>query len=1054
MRLNIYTLFALATLFSLAANGKDGNLDFVENKNQWEPVVKYRADLPAGAVFLTDKGFTYSFYSREDANAAHEKMHENARLEDISNTVVHGHAYRVNFVGAGADIYYSESAKRKTYHNYFIGNKPEKWAGKVGLYGKVIQHNVYPGIDVAVYSRGNAMKYDFLVAAGADIARIRLNFEGVNPVITEKGTLMIPTTVNTIEEDAPYAYQVVNGNEIPVACNYKVSAKGDIGFEFPDGYDKTQALIIDPTLVFGTYSGGTGNTYGFSACYDADGALYSGGETFTTGWPATVGAFQTTFGGSVDCGINKNSSDGTTLIYSTYFGGSGTDLPNNMITNSNNELAVMGTTTSSNLPVSAGCYQSVFGGGSDFHVVHFTADGTGIIGATYVGGNGSDASNYGTSSNYGDQNRGELFFDNDGNILVAGSSSSTNFPVTANAIQAANAGYQDGVVFKLNADCSQLLYSTYIGGAMDDACFALVTTGSGDVVVCGGTKSSDFPTTSGVLHETFQGQTDGFVTILNPSSGLVHSTYLGTDSYDHGFKVQVSMSDEVLVMGQTNGDYPVSQGVYSIPNGNIFIDKLTPDLSASLGSTRLGNTQQSFVPTAFLYDYCGNTYLCGFNSGGQMPVTADAFQSSGNGFWFCVLDFGWNTLSYASYYGNSDHVDGGSSRFDPNGIIYHSVCTIDPAFPTTPTAHAPNDLASGWDVASFKFDFEPVAIHANPQIDVLSNDSVCAPGSVIFDNLSINALSCYWDFGDGTSSTEFEPTHIYQNAGTYQVMLAIQNDELCNARDTAYLTVYAFDPVIPELSDKDTNVCTLSKTVPLTAQVNNLNDDMAFLWSPANAILSDPTLQSVIVDPSVSTEIYLTVTYTFGADICVYEMSDTIHINNVPPDPVDILNPDTLVCIGQTVDLRVNGNDAYRYFWSPSAGVPDPDSKETSVTPFETTRYTIVATDSLECTVFDSVLVMVKPCCNMVVANAFSPNNDGKNDVFFLQTQESVIVLQFSIFNRYGQMVYDSIDLSQSWDGTFIGQPADIGVYYYYLKYHCLGSKEDIVQKGDITLLR
>src|SRR5690606_7021680 len=147
-------------------------------------------------------------------------------------------------------------------------------------------------------------------------------------------------------------------------------------------------------------------------------------------------------------------------------------------------------------------------------------------------------------------------------------------------------------------------------------------------------------------------------------------------------------------------------------------------------------------------------------------------------------------------------------------------------------------------------------------IDMLSNDSVCAPGPITFDNLSINGLTYYWDFGDGTSSTEFEPTHTYQNAGTYQVMLAIQNEELCNSHDTAYITVYAFDPVIPELAVKDTNICNPYQAIPLSAQVNNLNEDMSFLWGPAAAIVSDPTSPSVMVNPSVSTDIYLTVTYT------------------------------------------------------------------------------------------------------------------------------------------------------------------------------------------------
>src|SRR5690606_14850048 len=133
----------------------------------------------------------------------------------------------------------------------------------------------------------------------------------------------------------------------------------------------------------------------------------------------------------------------------------------------------------------------------------------------------------------------------------------------------------------------------------------------------------------------------------------VHSTYLGTTAYDHAFKIQLDDNEDVLVMGQTQGPYPISSDVYSIPDGNIFIEKLQSDLSASIASTRLGSPQNpsggGFVPTAFLYDNCNNTYLCGFQSNNTLPVTPDAFQSSGSGFWFCTLDPDWANLSYASY---------------------------------------------------------------------------------------------------------------------------------------------------------------------------------------------------------------------------------------------------------------------------------------------------------------------------------------------------------------------------------------------------------------------
>ena len=963
-----YLLFlVLLTLPAIPAFSGDHGLSFIENKNQWEPVVQYRADIPGGAVYITDQGFTYTFYSIADANLAHEKRHQNASMEEVNNTIVHGHAYRVNFVNADASPSYTPSGKKITYYNYFIGNDPSKWAGHVPAYGKIVQHNIYAGIDAAIYSEGNSMKYDFIVAAGANPAQVILNFDGVTPEITPSGTLKIVTTVNEIEESAPYAYQWVNGQKVQVACTYKKLANGNIAYDFPNGYDSRRALVIDPTQVFGTFSGSTGNTYGFSACYDGTGALYAGGETFTTGWPASTGAFQTTFGGGIDCGLNKYSSDGTTLIFGTYFGGNGSDMPNNMITNSNNELAVMGTTTSSNLPVSTGCFQSTAGGGNDFHVVHFSADGSALIGATYVGGSGSDAANAGTSNNYGDQNRGELFIDEDGNIIVAGSSSSSNFPTTPDAYQPNNAGAQDGVIFKLNADCSQLLYSTYIGGSAADACFALVVNANNEVVACGGTLSADFPTTSGAMFETLQGQTDGFALILNFNTGLVHSTYLGTTAYDHAFKIQLDGNEDVLVMGQTQGNYPISSGVYAISGGNIFIDKLQGDLSASIASTRLGTPQSpsggGFVPTAFLYDNCNNTYLCGFQSSNQLPVTTNAFQSTGNGFWFCTLDPDWLNLSYASYYGNSDHVDGGSSRFDPQGIIYHSVCTIDATFPTTPNAYAPNILASGWDVASFKFNFEANSLQANIAINTSSNDSGCAPLTVTFDNLTTGALTYFWDFGDGTTSTDFAPTHTFTEEGVYNVMLAVSNPNSCNTDDTAYYPIHVFKADIPQIVVNDTSVCDLSQIITLTASVPNLSDDMVITWSPAAAIVSDPNQLSVQVDPSISQTFQIKVVDYAGDGMCVDSSFDFINIT-LAPLAINLLNNDTIVCYGTDIALYTEGTQTNSYMYSsndPDNIIWTPNSQNTFATVNEAAFFKVTVQDNRGCIGEDSVYIDLYP---------------------------------------------------------------------------------------------
>ncbi len=168
---------------------------------------------------------------------------------------------------------YVREDKKAYYHNYFIGNDPSRWAGDVGLFGKMLQKGVYPGVDLALYGRDHSLKYDLIVAPGADPARIVLSFEGVNPRMDKDGNLRIKTSVNEVVEQAPYTYRVIGDKKIAVPSAYKLK-DNKLSFEFPDGYDNRYALIIDPTLVFATFSGGSGGGlgfYGFSTTYDAPG---------------------------------------------------------------------------------------------------------------------------------------------------------------------------------------------------------------------------------------------------------------------------------------------------------------------------------------------------------------------------------------------------------------------------------------------------------------------------------------------------------------------------------------------------------------------------------------------------------------------------------------------------------------------------------------------------------------------------------------------------------------------------------------------------------------
>jgi gliding motility-associated-like protein len=941
---------------------KSEGLNFVENKGQWVEQAKFKAEIPGGVMFVTNQGFVYNYVQQSDLNRIHELTHEPGH--NLSNEIVHQHAYKVNFSGANANVKYTQTDKRSNYNNYFIGNDQSKWASNVGLFGKVTQQNVYNGVDVSIYSKKGSLKYDFVVAPGADANQIALTFEGVQPLLTAEGNLKLKTSVNEVIEQAPYTYQMINGKETAVKSKYKLN-NGKLSFEFPEGYDHQAELIIDPVLVFATYSGGTSaSNYSDATTYDQDGNLYAGAYAFGIGWPVTTGAFQTTFGnGGTDAAINKYNELGSALIYSTYYGGNGTDLPHAMIVNDQNELILVGSTTSSNLPVNSTAYDTQINGGGDIYVAHFNATATSLIGATYIGGSGTEPTGIGFNGSFwSNQNQNttspvEVNFDATGNIWVVSSTPSNDFPVTANALQSTyGGGASDGVLFKLNPTCSTLMYSSYIGGTGSDAVSGIKFNSADNLIICGATQSSNFPTTAGVLHATAPGgTTDGFVSIVNAGTGaMMISTFVGTDNEDHAVNLALDESDNVFVLGRTLGNYPVSAGVYNMANSDVFIDKLNPTLTTSLQSTRVGNPQggANYFPTAFLHDVCGNTYVAGLNAVAGLPTTADAFQTNYTKFWFVVLEPNFSDILFGSYFGApgdgiySDHTHVGVNRLDPEGVVYHSVCANAPTgtFPTTPGSYAPAKQNSGQDIISYKFDFEATGVTSGFALDpsINANDTGCAPYNVKFHNTSTSSETYVWDFGDGTpTSTVIDPTHVFVTPGVYTVTLYAHADSSCITDDTAYMTITVLKTELPDIVVQDTTLCSYQQSIVIGVQINNPSINNTILWQPATGILSNPTLAQITVDPSLNNLYYVTVKDTIPG-ICGFSVTDTVHID-LSPRQLDILNGDTVVCEGAVVPLTVIGTPGYTYAWSPSTGVNDTTLLSPTITINQPNIYTVRA---------------------------------------------------------------------------------------------------------------
>lgn len=840
-----YTLFALllcTTFFSLQlkASGETEREDFpnfIENKGQWEDRVLYQVEMFSASLFLEADRITYMLMDDADIHELHD-LHHHAFGNEIEEWRLDAHAFNVQFVGANKDALKRSSCNLPNYRNYYIGSDASKWASNVGLYRQVDYDGLYEDIDFRLYGADGNVKYDFMVAPNADVNQIQMYYEGTDNIFLQDGNLHIVTSVNTLIEQAPYAYQYIDGQETQVNCRFKLEGRF-VTFEFPDGYDPSQELIIDPVVVFATYTGSTADNWGFTATFDPEGFMYSAGVAFGAGYPTTVGAFQMSFAGgdasgyrAADIGITKYTPDGSQLVFSTYIGGRlANEMPHSLIVSEEGELVLYGTTGSSDYPTTANAHDSTFNGGSnitvnsisfpngsDIIVSRFNSDGSALIGSTFIGGGGQDGLNTFLGYNYADEGRGEVILDEEGSVYIASCTQSDDFPVSPNALFPNYVGgNQDACVFKLNQDLSILEWSTYLGGSSNDAAYSLKVGNDNTLYICGGTNSFDFPATPNAIQSSFSGGShDGFITKIGTDGiSFWASTFLGTPNYDQSYFVELDEEQNVYTVGQTDGNYPIQGAIFSEANGGHFIHKMTNDLTTTVFSTRFGrgDGNPDISPTAFLVDTCGQIYVAGWGGATNsqvigstttgLTVSNDAFQpnTDGNDFYLLVLAENASALNYATFFGgngDSEHVDGGTSRFDKNGVVYEAVCASCGSsnnFPTTPGVWSNTNNSDNCNLGSFKFALAgpEVLFDVNPNVDC--ND----PLTVTFINNSVNANSYEWNFGDMNTSNEENPTHTYAEPGEYIVTLVAIGDDGCSITDTVSQVNLVFDLPLVEL---------------------------------------------------------------------------------------------------------------------------------------------------------------------------------------------------------------------------------------------------------------
>jgi hypothetical protein len=457
------------------------------------------------------------------------------------------------------------------------------------------------------------------------------------------------STVSTDYDITPGAFQTTGGGFYPDVFVTKLNSTGT-------------------GLIYSTYIGGNNYDYGTSIAIDNSGNAYITGATYSTDYPITPGAFQTTKGVGDDVFVTKLNSTGTGLIYSTYIGGSDYDFGYAIALDGSGNAYITGETWSTDYDITPGAFQTTLSGSEgwpDVFVTKLNSTGTGLIYSTYIGGSDYD---YGFA----------IAIDNSGNAYVTGVTNSTDYNITAGAFQTTIAGFSDVFVTQLNSTGTGLIYSTYIGGSNEDGGYSIAIDDSGNAYITGFTTSTDYDITPGTFQTTGGGSnTDVFVTKLNSTgTGLIYSTYIGGSSNDVGYSIAIDGSGNAYITGETySTDYDTTPGAFQATNVGIydvFVTKLNSTGSGLIYSTYIGGSDED-RGNSIAIDHTGNAYVTGETYSTDYDITPDVFQNIYGGsqdVFVTKLNSTGTALLYSTYIGGSDYDYALSIALDKSGNVY------------------------------------------------------------------------------------------------------------------------------------------------------------------------------------------------------------------------------------------------------------------------------------------------------------------------------------------------------------------------------------------------
>jgi gliding motility-associated-like protein len=1024
-------------------------LGFVPNQGQWPEEVLAQLPTETARIWILKDGLRFSLRGPSDADSAGLFV------------------FTEHFEGAEPGRFVGQGRLPGSL-SYFL---PSGTASKVPQFATAAVDGLYPGVRLELeLSADGFLKTTWVGDSPEALNSVASHFEGLPEGEARGRYVRFELPVGQLEVDLPRA----EGLRGEVHAHW--ASRGTTWTPVAP-----KATRIDPVYRFSTFSGSVSDNFGYTATYDLQGRTWLGGIAFGAQFPVVNGVQSSFAGGGTDVALMLFSPDGTSLLCGTYYGGGNREQPHSMMVGPNGDLVVMGITGSPNLPHTATGYDTTYAGGfsingggqsfnqgSDLYVLRLDSTGSVLQGMTYLGGTGNDGINANFVMNYGDQARGEVLVAPDG-VYVATSTLSSNFSSTMMPAH----GMQDGLVVKLAPGLDYVSWSSHFGGPSQDAIFGAALhehQGQVKLFTVGGSFSDSLGTSS-AYQPLHAGLGDAWVQRIDAATGILEkTTYLGTTGPDVGFMIAqnpegaykaMGDSSAIAIVGNTKGILSATPGLWGQSMSSQYMAWLGYDLDTLYRLQTFGSGTTSSIntsPTAFMLDGCGSLYFSGWgglaNNGGNtqnLYTTSNAFQTTtdGSDFYFLVLNRHGSPL-YASYFGGSpsyEHVDGGTSRFDPQGVIHQAICAGcggNSNLPTFPhNAYSLTNNAGNCNMAGVQIAFELQAAGVDVQ---LVEDTICAGNAAMLLGTLGLSDSVYIDWGDTQKmGGNFQPpfTHNYAQPGPYTVTVTAF-DTLCSTQSSQQIQVLIASPQAPKAAmNLVYNPCDTSLHVELHPTDSLVSNALLVFWGDGSSHYE--RMQCPLIHNYRG--IYGPTTITLIAFDTLCGASDTATFVVTYRPPLGAINGEVIVnpCgDAPAIFGQATANYSTHVLWYPNGftqpalvgrerlwQVPGPGTFEVAVVVWDS------LCDRGDTAVWTYEVISPDAPDGVTFPNMFSPNGDGLNDLYRLNqaAASSLADLNLIIYDRWGQKVFATNDPAFAWDGRFRNRLLLDGVYFYVAQW-------------------